>query len=152
MSQKANVGDTVRVHYVGTLDNGERFDASVGGDPLEFTLGSGQVIPGFEQAITGMELGETKQVRIPPEEAYGPYRDEMVLAVPREQLPGDVELESGQQVQMQQGEYTFVAVVEDLNEEQVTFNANHPLAGEALNFDLKLMEIQGNHELRDRNG
>jgi FKBP-type peptidyl-prolyl cis-trans isomerase 2 len=142
MSQKANVGDTVRVHYVGTLDNGDRFDASVGGDPLEFTLGSGQVIPGFEQAITGMELGETKQVRIPPEEAYGPYRDEMVLAVPREQLPGDVELESGQQVQMQQGEYTFVAVVEDLNEEQVTFNANHPLAGEALNFDLKLMEIR----------
>jgi peptidylprolyl isomerase len=142
MSQKANVGDTVRVHYVGTLDNGDRFDASVGGDPLEFTLGSGQVIPGFEQAIAGMELGETKQVRIPPEEAYGPYRDEMVLAVPREQLPGDVELESGQQVQMQQGEYTFVAVVEDLSEEQVTFNANHPLAGEALNFDLKLMEIR----------
>jgi peptidylprolyl isomerase len=142
MSQKANVGDTVRVHYVGTLDNGERFDASVGGDPLEFTVGSGQVIPGFEQAITGMELGETKQVRIPPEEAYGPFRDEMVLAVPREQLPGDVELESGQQVQMQQGEYTFVAVVEDLSEEQVTFNANHPLAGEALNFDVKLMEIR----------
>jgi peptidylprolyl isomerase len=142
MSQKANVGDTVRVHYVGTLDNGDRFDASVGGDPLEFTLGSGQVIPGFEQAIAGMELGETKQVRIPPEEAYGPYRDEMVLAVPREQLPGDVDLESGQQVKMQQGEYTFVAVVEDLSEEQVTFNANHPLAGEALNFDVKLMEIR----------
>jgi peptidylprolyl isomerase len=142
MSQKATVGDTVRVHYVGKLDNGDRFDASVGGDPLEFTLGSGQVIPGFEQAITGMELGETKQVRIPAEEAYGPYRDEMVLAIPREQLPGDVELETGQQVQMQQGEYTFVAVVEDLSEEQVTFNANHPLAGEALNFDLKLMEIR----------
>jgi peptidylprolyl isomerase len=142
MSQRANVGDTVRVHYVGTLDNGERFDASVGSDPLEFTLGSGQVIPGFEQAIAGMEPGETKQVRIPPEEAYGPFRDEMVLAVPREQLPGDVELESGQQVQMQQGEYTFVAVVEDLSEEQVTFNANHPLAGEALNFDVKLMEIR----------
>lgn len=142
MSQTANVGDTVRVHYVGTLDNGERFDASVGGDPLEFTLGTGQVIPGFEEAIAGMEIGETKQVRIPAEQAYGPYRDEMVLAVPREQLPGDVELETGQQVQMQQGDYTFIAVVEDVSDGAVTFNANHPLAGEALNFDLKLMEIR----------
>jgi peptidylprolyl isomerase len=141
MSQAANVGDTVRVHYVGTLDNGDRFDASVGGDPLEFTLGSGQVIPGFEEAITGMEIGETKQVRIPAEQAYGPYRDEMVLAIPRDQLPGDVELETGQQVQMQQGDYTFIAVVEDVSDGAVTFNANHPLAGEALNFDLKLMEI-----------
>jgi FKBP-type peptidyl-prolyl cis-trans isomerase 2 len=142
MNQAANVGDTVRVHYVGTLDNGDRFDASVGGDPLEFTLGSGQVIPGFEEAITGMEIGETKQVRIPAEQAYGPYRDEMVLAIPRDQLPDDVELEAGQQVQMQQGDYTFIAVVEDVSDSGVTFNANHPLAGEALNFDLKLMEIR----------
>lgn len=142
MAQTATPGDTVRVHYVGTLDNGERFDTSVGGDPLEFKLGEGQVIPGFDEAITGMTIGETKQVRIPPEEAYGPYREEMVLDVPRTQLPEDASLQEGQQVQMQQGEYVFVAVVEKVEEENVIFNANHPLAGEALNFDLKLMEIE----------
>jgi peptidylprolyl isomerase len=142
MTQQATAGSTVRVHYVGTLDNGERFDTSVGGDPLEFTLGAGQVIPGFEEAISGMEVGETKQVRIPAEEAYGPYRDEMILELPREQLPGDVELEIGQQVQMQQGEHIFVVRVEKIGDEAITFNANHPLAGEALNFDLRLVEIQ----------
>ncbi|MBI1299887.1 peptidylprolyl isomerase [bacterium] len=142
MTQQATAGNTVRVHYVGTLDNGERFDTSVGGDPLEFTLGAGQVIPGFEEAITGMEVGETKQVRIPAEQAYGPYRDEMVLELPREQLPSDVELEIGQQVQMQQGEHVFVVTVEKIGEDTITFNANHPLAGEALNFDLRLVEIQ----------
>lgn len=142
MTQQATAGNTVRVHYVGTLDNGERFDTSVGGDPLEFTLGAGQVIPGFEEAISGMEVGETKQVRIPAEEAYGPYRDEMILELPREQLPGDVELEIGQQVQMQQGEHIFVVRVEKIGDEAITFNANHPLAGEALNFDLRLVEIQ----------
>jgi peptidylprolyl isomerase len=135
-------GDTVSVHYVGTLDNGERFDTSVGGEPLEFKLGGGQVIPGFDEAVAGMEVGETRQVRIPAEEAYGPYREEMVLEVPRTQLPGNIELQEGQQVQMQQGEHVFVAVVEKIEEERVTFNANHPLAGEALNFDLKLMEIR----------
>jgi peptidylprolyl isomerase len=142
MTQQATAGNTVRVHYVGTLDNGERFDTSVGGDPLEFTLGAGQVIPGFEEAISGMEVGETKQVRIPAEQAYGPYRDEMVLELPREQLPDDVELEIGQQVQMQQGEHIFVVTVEKIGEDAITFNANHPLAGEALNFELRLVEIQ----------
>ena len=142
MTQQATAGNTVRVHYVGTLDNGERFDTSVGSDPLEFTLGAGQVIPGFEEAITGMEVGETKQVRIPAEQAYGPYRDEMVLELPREQLPDDVELEIGQQVQMQQGEHIFVVTVEKIGEDAITFNANHPLAGEALNFELRLVEIQ----------
>jgi FKBP-type peptidyl-prolyl cis-trans isomerase 2 len=142
MTQQATAGNTVRVHYVGTLDNGERFDTSVGGDPLEFTLGAGQVIPGFEEAISGMEVGETKQVRIPAEQAYGPYRDEMVLELPREQLPDDVELEIGQQVQMQQGEHIFMVTVEKIGEDAITFNANHPLAGEALNFELRLVEIQ----------
>lgn len=142
MTQQATAGNTVRVHYVGTLDNGERFDTSVGGDPLEFTLGSGQVIPGFEEAISGMEVGETKQVRIPAEQAYGPYRDEMVLELPREQLPDNVQLEIGQQVQMQQGEHIFVVTVEKIDEDAITFNANHPLAGEALNFELRLVEIQ----------
>lgn len=142
MTQQATAGNTVRVHYVGTLDNGERFDTSVGGDPLEFTLGSGQVIPGFEEAISGMEVGETKQVRIPAEQAYGPYRDEMVLELPREQLPDNVQLEIGQQVQMQQGEHIFVVTVEKIGEDAITFNANHPLAGEALNFELRLVEIQ----------
>lgn len=142
MTQQATAGNTVRVHYVGTLDNGERFDTSVGGDPLEFTLGTGQVIPGFEEAISGMEVGETKQVRIPAEQAYGPYREEMILEMPREQLPSDVELQVGQQVQMQQGGHVFVVRVEEIGAESITFNANHPLAGEALNFDLRLVEIR----------
>ncbi|MEZ4634949.1 MAG: FKBP-type peptidyl-prolyl cis-trans isomerase [Caldilineaceae bacterium] len=142
MTQQATAGNTVRVHYVGTLDNGDRFDTSVGGDPLEFTLGSGQVIPGFDEAISGMEVGETKQVRIPAEQAYGPYREEMILELPREQLPADAQLQVGQQVQMQQGEHVFVVRVEEIGENSVTFNANHPLAGEALNFDLRLVEIR----------
>ncbi len=142
MTQQAATGNTVRVHYVGTLDNGERFDTSVGGDPLEFTLGSGQVIPGFETAIDGMEVGETKQVRIPAEQAYGPYREEMILEMPSDQLPDDVALQVGQQVQMQQGEHVFVVRVEEIGTETVTFNANHPLAGQALNFDLRLVEIR----------
>lgn len=140
MTEKATAGNTVRVHYVGTLDNGERFDASVGSDPLEFTLGAGQVIPGFEQAVEGMAVGETRQVRIPVEDAYGPRREEMVVQIPRAQLPAE-DLQVGQQVQLRQGDHTFNALVQDVSEQAVVFDANHPLAGEALNFNLKLMEI-----------
>jgi peptidylprolyl isomerase len=139
--QKATAGDTVRVHYVGTLENGMQFDSSVGGDPLEFTLGTGQVIPGFEAAVAGMEVGETKQVNIDAENAYGPHQEEMVLQVPRSQLPVVENLEVGQQVQMKQGEYTFYAVVQDVDDQAVTFDANHPLAGETLVFDLELVDI-----------
>lgn len=142
MTQTAKSGDTVRVHYIGTLDNGERFDASVGGEPLEFTLGSGQVIPGFDNAVDGMTVGETKDVRIPADEAYGPHREEMVIEIPKAQLPPTDDLNVGQQVQMSQGSQTFYATVSEIGDEDVTFDANHPLAGEALNFNLKLMEIR----------
>jgi peptidylprolyl isomerase len=141
VKQKAAAGDTVRVHYVGTLDNGVQFDASLGSDPLEFTVGTGQVIPGFDAAIEGMEIGESKQVRIDAENAYGPHHEEMVLQVPRAQLPVVEDLQVGQQVQMKQGEHNFYAVIQDVDDETVTFDANHPLAGETLVFELELVEI-----------
>lgn len=87
MTQKASAGDTVRIHYIGTLDNGEQFDSSVGSEPLEFILGSGHVIAGFDAAVDGMAVGEIKDVRIPAEEAYGPHREEMVLTIPRTVAP-----------------------------------------------------------------
>lgn len=142
MTTQAKSGDTVRVHYIGTLDSGDRFDSSVGSDPLEFTLGSGQVITGFEEAVTGMTIGETKKVRIPSEEAYGPRREEMLLAIAQDVLPEDTAFEVGQQVQMRSSDgQVFNAIVADVAENEVTFDANHPLAGEALTFDLQLMEI-----------
>ncbi len=142
MTQKASAGDTVRIHYIGTLDNGEQFDSSVGSEPLEFILGSGHVIAGFDAAVDGMAVGEIKDVRIPAEEAYGPHREEMVLTIPREQLPPTDGLSVGQQVQMSQGEQAFTATVSAMDDDSITFDANHPLAGEALNFNLQLMEIR----------
>lgn len=138
---EAKSGDTVRVHYTGRLDSGEVFDSSQGRDPLEFTLGTGQVIPGFEEAVTGMSPGEEKQVKIPADEAYGPRREEMMLVIGRDQLPEDIEPEAGQQLQMSQAGQDLVVRVADVSDETVTLDANHPLAGQDLTFDLELVEI-----------
>lgn len=138
---EANRGDTVRVHYTGTLEDGQVFDSSQGRDPLEFQLGAGQVIPGFEEAIAGMEPGEEKQVTIPSDDAYGPRREDLVMAVGREQFPEDVTPEVGQQLQMKKGERTFVVSVQDVAEDRVVLDANHPLAGRDLNFELELVAI-----------
>lgn len=131
----------MRVHYTGRLNDGEIFDSSSGREPLEFTLGEGQVIPGFEEAIEGMAPGEEKTVTIPAEEAYGQRRDEMTLVVERSQLPEEITPEVGQQLQMSQGEQVFLVRIADVADETVTLDANHPLAGEDLTFDLKLVEI-----------
>lgn len=140
----AKQGDTVQIHYTGKLDDGTVFDSSEGRDPLTITLGEGQVIPGFERAVTGMQEGEQKETRLEVEEAYGEPRDDLRLDVPREQLPDDLEVDVGTPLQLNQPDGTPVPVtVASLNEETVTLDANHPLAGQPLTFDLTLVDIQG---------
>jgi len=140
----ANVttGNTVRVHYTGNLDDGSEFDSSVGGDPLEFTVGEGQVIAGFESAVMGMEVGDEKSFSIGSDEAYGDRREELVMSVPREEFPADLELKPGQELQAtnQNGDQMIIKVME-IGTEQVTVDLNHPLAGENLNFSIKLEAI-----------
>ncbi len=138
---QATTGNTIKVHYTGTLDDGTQFDSSAGREPLELTLGEGQVIPGFEKGLEGMAVGEKKTVHIPAEEAYGKHHPELVQEVPRDRIPEEIELEVGVQLQAQGPSGAFVVVVTDLNDEVATLDGNHPLAGEALNFELELVEI-----------
>jgi len=129
-SATAEDGDTVKVHYTGTLGDGTVFDTSLGSEPLEFTLGEGKMIPGFEQAVYGLKVGQSKTVTIPVEEAYGPHRDDLVIVVEREQLPADLDPKVDQQLQMQQTDGRMVVViVTDVSEETITVDANHFLAG-----------------------
>lgn len=138
----AKSGDTVKIHYTGTLDDGTRFDSSEGRDPLEFQLGSGQVIPGFDKAVEGMAVGEKKQVNIPAEDAYGPRHDQMVQEVPRDQLPADLAVQVGMALQAQQPDGNVVNLtVTEVTDESITVDANHPLAGKALNFAIELVAI-----------
>jgi peptidylprolyl isomerase len=138
----AKSGDTVQIHYTGTLDSGEQFDSSVGGEPLEFVLGGGQVITGFDKGVAGMNIGEKKTVRIPPDEAYGEYDDALVLQMNREELPA-LNYELGTELVMQQPSGRSIPVIViDANEIAVVLDANHPLAGEALTFELELVAIR----------
>ena len=140
---KAKSGDTVKVHYTGTLEDGTVFDTSVEREPLEFTVGQGQLIPGFEQAVIGMKIGDLKTINIPADQAYGPYRDDLILVIERDQLPEDLDPEVGQQLQMTQADGEVVRVmVSDVSEATVTIDANHPLAGKDLTFEIELIEIQ----------
>ncbi len=139
---QAKVGDTVKVHYTGRLDDGTVFDSSVNQDPLEFTIGSGHVIPGFEQAVVGMSPGEQKTETIATDDAYGPYVEEMVIVVDRTQIPPEMEPQLGQQLQIQHEMGQIIPViVTDITGASVTLDANHPLAGEDLIFEIELMEI-----------
>lgn len=132
----------MKVHYTGRLDDGTVFDSSQDRDPLAFTLGSGEVIPGFEQAVLGMSVGETRTHRIEAEEAYGEHRDEMVLRVEREHLPPDLNPEAGQQLQIQQSSGEVIpVVVTDVDSDSITLDANHPLAGQPLTFEIELVEV-----------
>jgi len=138
---QAQPGDTVKVHYTGTLEDGTVFDSSIDREPLEFTIGEGQLIPGFEEAVVGMSQGESKTVEIPADEAY-PYHEELVFVVERDQLSPDLQPEVGQQLQFQQEDGTIVTLkVIDISELSVTLDANHPLAGKDLTFDIQLVEI-----------
>jgi peptidylprolyl isomerase len=139
---QARAGDTVRVHYTGKLDDGTVFDSSVGGEPIEFILGAHHVIPGFEDGVAGMEVGDTKTILIPSDQAYGPYVDEMVLTISREQVPLHITLELGEMLELSQPSGESVTVrITDLTDATVTLDGNHPLAGEDLTFDLQLAEI-----------
>lgn len=139
---QAKAGDTVKVHYTGKLDDGTVFDSSADREPLEFTIGAGGIIPGFEQAVVGMSLGESKTEVIPTDQAYGPHSEEMVVVVDRQQMPPEIEPEVGQQLQLQQQNgQVLPVVITDVSGAAVTLDANHPLAGEDLTFDIKLVEI-----------
>mgnify|MGYP005998404459 CR=1 FL=1 len=135
-------GDTVHIHYKGTLTDGSVFDSSEGRDPLSFTVGSGQVIPGMDQGLPGLRVGDKKTLHIACEQAYGPLNPAARQAIPREGIPDDIPLEVGIQLQMQtpEGQVLPVTVVE-VDEATVTLDANHPLAGQDLNFDIELVSI-----------
>jgi len=141
---KVKDGDTVKVHYTGTLDNGEVFDTSENREPLEFTLGQGQLIPGFEKAVTGLAVGESTTVDIPSAEAYGEAREDLIISVPKNQLPEDVEPQIGMQLQVNQPNGQPVPVrVTAIGDEDLTLDANHPLAGQDLTFKIELVEVAG---------
>ncbi|MDJ0905588.1 MAG: peptidylprolyl isomerase [Woeseiaceae bacterium] len=140
----AKSGDTVKIHYTGTLDDGTQFDSSAGRDPLEFELGGGQVIPGFDSAVEGMAVGENKNVRIEPDQAYGERHEQLVQEVPRSALPDDLEPQVGMGLQSQSPDgQVMMLIVTEVGDENITVDANHPLAGQALNFDIELVEIGG---------
>lgn len=139
---QAKIGDTVKVHYTGKTAGEGVFDSSVDREPLQFTLGNGMVIPGFEEAIIGMNPGESKTVDIPQEKAYGSYHEEGVITLEREQLPPELEPKVGQRLQAQRSDgQVAVVTITDISESKVTLDANHPLAGKTLTFDLTLVEI-----------
>lgn len=134
-------GSTVKVHYTGTLDDGTVFDSSKERGPLEFTLGEGKVIPGFEAAVKNMEIGQSRTVTIPADEAYGQHRKDLLVPIEKKHLPKDLEPEVGQKLQMQtaSGQMSIVTITE-VGENEITIDANHPLAGKDLTFELELVE------------
>lgn len=140
----AKQGDLVKVRYTGTLDDGSMFDSSDGREPLQFVIGEGMLIPAFEQAIVGMLPGDSRSVHIPADDAYGPYMDELILEVDKNQIPPYLNPEEGMQLQITQddGSSTVVKVVK-LTDEKVFLDANHPLAGKDLNFSIELVDIAG---------
>lgn len=139
---EAKAGDTVRIHYTGTLADGSTFDSSEGRDPLEFKLGSGQVIPGFDKAVTGMTVGDSHRVEIPADEAYGPHDPNGLQGFPKSEVPKGMPIEIGTRLQLSgpQGQPIMVTVAE-VTDDEVILDANHPLAGKDLTFQLELVEI-----------
>lgn len=140
--QQVKDGDKVKVHYHGKLRSGETFDSSEGREPLEFTVGSGQVIKGFDEGVKGMQPGEKKTVEIDVNDAYGQKQDEMVIEFPKNQFPAEMTPEVGAQLMMNNGAgQSFPVTIVEVKEETVMLDANHPLAGQDLIFDLELVEI-----------
>ena len=146
--QQAKSGDKVKVHYHGKLTNGETFDSSEGRAPLEFEVGGGMVIKGFDEGVTGMKVGDKKTVNIPFDQAYGPRNSEMLVEFPKDRFPKDMELEVGLSLMMTDGSgQQFPVVVTEVKEDVVVLDANHPLAGQDLVFDIELVEIVGSKPL-----
>ena len=139
---KAKSGDTVKIHYTGKFDDGSVFESSTGGDPLEFTIGSGQIMPGFEEAVVGMEPGQSKTATITAENAYGPHRPEMVFEVDHSKFPEKINPQLGDRFQIpQQDGHMLVVTVIRVTDAKVVLDANHPLAGKDLTFDILLVAI-----------
>lgn len=147
---KAKKGDKVKVHYTGRFEGGDIFDSSecdehgceCGAGPLEFTIGEGEVIPGFEKAVIGMKVGDAKTLTIPADDAYGKRKEEMVVTIERSDVPEDITPEVGMRLEVaQDDEHAFPVMISEVSETHVTLDANHPLAGMDLTFDLKLVEI-----------
>ena len=146
--QQVKSGDKVKVHYHGRLTDGQTFDKSEGREPLEFEVGSGMVIKGFDDGVTGMSVGDKKTINIPFNEAYGPKNPDMIIDMPKDRFPKDIELEIGMPLAMSDGQgQQFEVIVTQLKEESVVLDANHPLAGQDLIFDLELIEIIGGSPL-----
>ncbi|HXG93742.1 MAG TPA: peptidylprolyl isomerase [Blastocatellia bacterium] len=139
---KVKEGDNISLHYTGTLDDGTVFDSSEGGAPLSFTVGSGEVIQGFDEGVRGMEVGETRDINIPPDQAYGQYYDELVRVVPRQAFPPNITPAVGMafELELPSGQTMPVRII-DVEGDNVTLDANHLLAGETLNFKVKLVSI-----------
>jgi peptidylprolyl isomerase len=143
-NQKAELGDKVKVHYVGKLSNGEVFDQTQQVEPIDFEIGKGQLIQGFEQAVIGMEAGETKTEQVPYDFAYGERRDDLVLQLEKDKIPEHLNPQVGDQLEIKQDEGNNIpVVVKEITEEGMTIDANHPLAGQDLTFELELVEISG---------
>lgn len=146
--QQAKMGDKVKVHYHGKLTSGETFDSSAGREPLEFEIGGGMVIKGFDDGVTGMSVGEKKTITIPFNEAYGPVNPEMLIDMPKDRFPADMELEKGMPLMMSDQEgHQFQVTITEIKEASVMLDANHPLAGKDLVFDLELVAIAGGSPL-----
>ena len=146
--QQVKKGDTVKVRYHGRLEDGTTFDSSQGREPLEFEVGSGMVIAGFDEGVTGMQIGEKKTIHIPASEAYGPVQQEMIMEFPKNRFPADLTPEVGMQLNMSNGQgQNFPVVIVEVKDEVVVLDANHPLAGKDLIFDLELVEISGGSPL-----
>jgi len=140
--QQAKNGDTVKVHYTGKLEDGTVFDTSAAREPFQFVIGDGQIIPGFDQAVNGMNVGESKTINVPSDEAYGPHLEDRVVVVNQDQIPKHLELEIGQHVQIPQTDgIKILFIVTNISETHVTLDANHPLAGKDLIFEIQLIEI-----------
>ena len=135
-------GDTVKVNYTGRLDDGTVFDSSQGRAPLQFTVGTGSVIQGFDEGVLGMKTGESRTVKILVDKAYGPYRQDLVLRVPLDQFPAGTKPQVGQQYQVANGNQAMVVKVIAVSDKEVTLDGNHPLAGKNLTFDITVVEIQ----------
>jgi len=134
----AKSGDTVKVHYTGKMDNDSVFDSSQGREPLQFVIGAGQMIAGFDQGVVGMKVGDKKTITLTPEQAYGQPSDERIVRVGKGQFPPDLQLTVGMQLQ---GPTGFPVTVKEIGADSVTIDANHPLAGKTLTFEVELMEI-----------
>ena len=142
MAKVAKRGDSIKVHYTGRFENGQVFDSSIGRDPIEFEIGAGMIIRGFENAVISMKPGEKKTVTVLPEDGYGNYDENLLLEMPKDKIPGNINLEVGLELQLvnKQGN-ALPVVVKEILEKTIKLDANHPLAGKVLVFDLELLEI-----------